>query len=135
MSLYRSFLNLVAAPLKLRRRHQPRYHATDPRILVIRRNRMGDMIYTLPLLHALRRHFPEAHITVACDPRGRAHRPRLRRGQRSHRARSGLESLAGRFQKCLASSGLRLGHRRERRIRPASRRADPADQRRRPDRL
>jgi len=28
---------------------------------------MGDMIYTLPLFHALRRHFPKAHLTVACD--------------------------------------------------------------------
>ena len=33
---------------------------------------MGDMIYTLPLLHALRRHFPQAHLTVACDPAGAA---------------------------------------------------------------
>jgi len=70
MSLYSSILNFVAQPLKLRRRHQPRFHATDPRILVIRRNKMGDMIYTLPLLQALRRHLPQAHITVACDPRG-----------------------------------------------------------------
>jgi ADP-heptose:LPS heptosyltransferase len=70
MSLYSTILNLVAAPLKLRRSHQPRFHATDPRILVIRRNRMGDMIYTLPLLQGLRRHLPHAHITVACDPRG-----------------------------------------------------------------
>jgi ADP-heptose:LPS heptosyltransferase len=28
------------------------------------------MIYTLPLLHALRRLFPAAHLTVACDPLG-----------------------------------------------------------------
>jgi heptosyltransferase-3 len=70
MSLSSAILNMVAAPLKLRRQHQPRYHATDPRILVIRRNRMGDMIYTLPLLHALRRHFPQAFLSVACDPLG-----------------------------------------------------------------
>ena len=70
MSLFRAFLDFVALPLRLRRRHQPRRHPADPRILVIRRNRMGDMIYTLPLLHALRRHFPQAHITVACDPLG-----------------------------------------------------------------
>lgn len=70
MSLSRSVLNLIAAPLRLRRSYAPRSNATDPRILVIRRNRMGDMIYTLPLLHALRRHFPQAHICVACDPRG-----------------------------------------------------------------
>lgn len=42
--------------------------APEPRrILVIRRNRIGDMICTLPLLHALRRRFPKAHIAVACD--------------------------------------------------------------------
>jgi ADP-heptose:LPS heptosyltransferase len=64
------FLDLVALPLKLRRRHEPRRSPSDPRILVIRRNRMGDMIYTLPLLHSLRRHFPKAHLTVACDPLG-----------------------------------------------------------------
>ena len=63
-------LNLIATLLKLGRRRTPRYHATDPRILVIRRNRMGDMIYTLPLLSALRRHFPQAHITVVCEPLG-----------------------------------------------------------------
>jgi len=70
MSLFRAFLDLVAQPLTVGRQHQPRKDCTDPRILVIRRNRMGDMIYTLPVLHALRRHFPQAHITVACDPLG-----------------------------------------------------------------
>jgi ADP-heptose:LPS heptosyltransferase len=70
MSLSRAILDLVALPLKLGRRHQPRRSPSDPRILVIRRNRMGDMIYTLPIFHALRRHFPRAHLTVACDPLG-----------------------------------------------------------------
>jgi ADP-heptose:LPS heptosyltransferase len=40
------------------------------RFLVIRRNRMGDMICTLPLLHALRQAFPQAHLAVACDAPG-----------------------------------------------------------------
>ena len=31
---------------------------------------MGDMICTLPLLHALRRNLPSAHIVVACDEPG-----------------------------------------------------------------
>ena len=70
MSLSRAVLDLAALPLKLRRRHRPRRSPSDPRILVIRRNRMGDMIYTLPLLHALRRHYPQAQVTVACDPPG-----------------------------------------------------------------
>jgi ADP-heptose:LPS heptosyltransferase len=70
MSLPGFFLDRLAPLLALRRKHQPRRTAPDPRILVIRRNRLGDMIYTLPLLHALRRHHPQAHITVACDPLG-----------------------------------------------------------------
>jgi len=70
MSLSSAILNLAAQPLKLRRRRQPRHRPSDPRILVVRRNRMGDMIYTLPLLHALRRHFAQARLTVACDPLG-----------------------------------------------------------------
>lgn len=70
MSLFHTFLNLAALPLKLRRRRPSRVHPPDPRILVIRRNRIGDMIYTLPLLHSLRRHFPQAHVTVACEPLG-----------------------------------------------------------------
>ena len=61
---------LAQTLLRLRRRYKPRKNPADPRILVIRRNRMGDMIYTLPLLHALRRHYPRAHIAVACDPPG-----------------------------------------------------------------
>jgi ADP-heptose:LPS heptosyltransferase len=66
-SPFRIVVGLVGRSLKLRRRRRPRKHPTDPYILVIRRNRMGDMIYTLPLLHALRRHFPKCHLTVACD--------------------------------------------------------------------
>lgn len=70
MSLTRTLLNLIAWPLKWNSTLPSRPNPPNPRILVIRRNRMGDMIYTLPLLHALRRHFPQAHITVACDPPG-----------------------------------------------------------------
>jgi len=56
----------------LRRRspHRPEMDPAEPRILVIRRNRLGDMICTLPLLQALRRHFPQAHLAVACDAAG-----------------------------------------------------------------
>ena len=70
MSLFTSLLNRVAPMLALRRTRRTQRDASEPRILVIRRNRMGDMIYTLPLLHALRRHHKNAHITVACDPLG-----------------------------------------------------------------
>jgi ADP-heptose:LPS heptosyltransferase len=60
-------LDLAAGAAKLHRRHQPQRSPTVPRILVIRRNRMGDMILTLPLLYALRRHVSHAHLAVACD--------------------------------------------------------------------
>jgi len=69
MSLPGPLLNLAAATLRVRvsrRAASP----TAPRILVIRRNRLGDMLNTVPLLHALRRHHPAAHIAVACDPPG-----------------------------------------------------------------
>jgi ADP-heptose:LPS heptosyltransferase len=72
MSLTRTFCELTVASLRLSRRYQPRANPSDPRILVIRRNRLGDMIYALPLLHALRRHYPKAHLCVACDPPGAA---------------------------------------------------------------
>ncbi len=61
---------IMGAPLRLARRHPPRVACDDPRILVIRRNRMGDMLYTLPLLRVLRAHFPAARISVACDASG-----------------------------------------------------------------
>jgi ADP-heptose:LPS heptosyltransferase len=70
MKITRAILDLLASPLKLHRVNLPGRDPSSPRVLVIRRNRMGDMIYTLPLLHALRRHYPKAHITVACDPAG-----------------------------------------------------------------
>jgi ADP-heptose:LPS heptosyltransferase len=41
-----------------------------PALVVIRRNRLGDMICTLPLLEALRREFPQAHLAVACEAAG-----------------------------------------------------------------
>jgi ADP-heptose:LPS heptosyltransferase len=31
---------------------------------------ISDFVHTLPLLHALRRHYPKAHMTVACEPCG-----------------------------------------------------------------
>jgi heptosyltransferase-3 len=67
MSLPDTLLNFAAATLRVRAAGQPS-PAGASRILVIRRNRLGDMIYTVPLLHALRRHNPGAHIAVGCDP-------------------------------------------------------------------
>src|SRR5580658_7636658 len=70
MSLPRVLLNVIATPLRAWSTHRPQVETPTPRILVVRRHRMGDMIYTLPLLHALRRHYPQAHLAVACDPAG-----------------------------------------------------------------
>jgi ADP-heptose:LPS heptosyltransferase len=69
MSLPTALLNFAATTLRARAGQKPGPSGA-PRILVIRRNRLGDMIYTVPLLHALRRHNPGAHIAVACDPPG-----------------------------------------------------------------
>jgi heptosyltransferase III len=70
MSWISPFFNLAGVVLRARHSHRPERNPARPRILVIRRNRLGDMICTLPLLHALRNHFPEAHLAVACDPLG-----------------------------------------------------------------
>jgi ADP-heptose:LPS heptosyltransferase len=67
MSLLGYVLDLTATTLRLRKPRRPE-GSGRPRILVIRRNRIGDMVCTVPLLHALRRHHPNAHIAVACDP-------------------------------------------------------------------
>jgi heptosyltransferase-3 len=64
------FYRLFAAATALFRRPPARDSGKTPRLLVIRRNRMGDMICTLPLLWALRRKFPQAHLAVACDAPG-----------------------------------------------------------------
>jgi len=66
MNLSRFALKLLAESFQSR---EP-FSSERPRILVIRRNRLGDMICTLPLLHALRKNDPTAHLTVACDPAG-----------------------------------------------------------------
>jgi ADP-heptose:LPS heptosyltransferase len=69
MNPLRPILDFVAWTLLLRAPRRPA-ESGPLRILVVRRNRLGDMINTLPLLHALRRHYPGAQITVACDPVG-----------------------------------------------------------------
>jgi len=62
------FFGCLAAPLLLLRRADAVDH--PPRLLVIRRHKMGDMLYTLPLFHALREKFPGARLAVACDQPG-----------------------------------------------------------------
>jgi ADP-heptose:LPS heptosyltransferase len=70
MSVLDPFFSAAGFMLRRKSPHQPMTDPVEPRILVIRRNRLGDMICTLPLLHALRRHFPKAHLAVACDAAG-----------------------------------------------------------------
>ncbi len=70
MDLLFTLVDLAARPLKLFGKSPARAADSTPHILVIRRNRMGDMIYTLPLLHAIRKQFPKAYLAVACDSPG-----------------------------------------------------------------
>src|SRR5712691_6570753 len=39
-----------------------------PRILLIRPDHLGDLVLTTPVLHALRAHAPNAHITMMVGP-------------------------------------------------------------------
>ncbi len=61
---------LILRALAGRRPPRPRSIEAKSRILCLTSVGIAEMIYTLPLLHALRRHFPRAHLTVACDPPG-----------------------------------------------------------------
>ncbi len=62
------FVSLLARLLHLRRSKPA--PPDSPAILVIRRNRMGDMICTLPLFKAIRAKFPKCRLVVACDGPG-----------------------------------------------------------------
>jgi ADP-heptose:LPS heptosyltransferase len=64
------FFLAIAAKLLRRRDGAVSRELGCARVLVIRRNRLGDMICTLPLLHALKRHFSSVHLVVACDEPG-----------------------------------------------------------------
>lgn len=43
-----------------------------PRILIIRLSAIGDVVRVLPVLHALRNHYPNAQIDWAVEPKSRA---------------------------------------------------------------
>ncbi len=60
-SAYANVLRAVAGG------RRPRGVETGPRILCLTRGGISDMLLTLSLFHALRRHFPTAQLTVACD--------------------------------------------------------------------
>lgn len=42
--------------------------ATKPRILIVKLSAVGDVVHTLPALHALRAHLPHAHIGWVAHP-------------------------------------------------------------------
>jgi heptosyltransferase-3 len=50
------------------RRPKARSPEAQARILCLTRAGIGEMVDTVPLFHALRRHYPHAHLAVACDP-------------------------------------------------------------------
>jgi ADP-heptose:LPS heptosyltransferase len=60
-------LTLLCAPLLLLRARLGR-PAVPQRILLIQTAKIGDMICTLPALDALRQRYPDARLTVLCDP-------------------------------------------------------------------
>lgn len=71
-SIERSFKRLVAGTLRLVVGSRPVPHLSDchfNRILVIRQhNQMGDMLCVVPLLHALRQKYSQAHIALMTSP-------------------------------------------------------------------
>ncbi|MDZ4744284.1 MAG: glycosyltransferase family 9 protein [Verrucomicrobiota bacterium] len=66
----RNFLRLILLCRSGKR--PPLICPTDryPKILIIRRNRMGDMVCTLPMIRQIRKHFPKAWIRVLADREG-----------------------------------------------------------------
>jgi len=38
------------------------------RILLIRLRQIGDVVFTTPAVHALRRRFPDAHLSYVVEP-------------------------------------------------------------------
>src|ERR1700722_7694022 len=38
------------------------------RILIVRLRQIGDVVFTTPAIHALRAHFPDAHLTYLVEP-------------------------------------------------------------------
>ena len=43
-------------------------HASSPRILVVRPDRIGDVVLSLPVLNALRHRWPKAYLAMLARP-------------------------------------------------------------------
>ena len=59
-------IGLPGALAAAQQAHKPA--PTAPRILLIRPDHLGDMILTTPVLHALKTHMPNAHISMMVGP-------------------------------------------------------------------
>ena len=55
---------IFTALIGLKRRLKPPHRRPIHRLLVIRSDRLGDLILSLPAIHSIRQHFPDAHISV-----------------------------------------------------------------------
>ncbi len=47
---------------------KPPSRTTSSRILLVRLRQIGDVVFTTPAVHALRRHFPGAHLAYLVEP-------------------------------------------------------------------
>src|SRR5579872_2105693 len=47
---------------------KPPSRTTSSRILLVRLRQIGDVVFTTPAVHALRRAFPHAHIAYLVEP-------------------------------------------------------------------
>lgn len=65
--IYLLYLFFLPFFLMRKRNHSPLIE----NILVIRVDRFGDMVLTLPLLHAIRKRYPSAKLSVLCSPQGK----------------------------------------------------------------
>jgi len=71
------------------------------RILLVRLRPIGDVVFTTPLLSALRRHYPEAHIAYVVEPDAAsfAHAVRQLQGDCALRSRMGRAARAAAVEK------------------------------------
>lgn len=53
-------------------RVQIKENGSGEKILVVQTSFLGDVVLTTPLLSAIRRHFPSAHLAVLCTPQAKA---------------------------------------------------------------
>ena len=65
-------IRYVTWPLKLRRSHSPIRFPSVDRILLIRPDHLGDLLFTTPAIRLLREAFPQARITCLVGPWSKA---------------------------------------------------------------